>query len=196
MLNKFRDLLARKPWIFDILRNINFVKEKELIQSTFFDDAGKAILDIGCGTGAFAPLFLKSAYYGIDIAPHYIAYAQQHKKGNFKVMDATRLEFPDEMFDYALIMAVLHHCDSAAVQQILQEMRRVLKIRGKALIIEVSHSTALDNAVFRFLRKFDKGDYIRSPREYAQFIVPYFKIEQEMTFRSGLYVYHSFKVEK
>ncbi|MFA4872439.1 MAG: class I SAM-dependent methyltransferase [Patescibacteria group bacterium] len=199
MFNKFRDLLAKKPWIFNVLRNIiefNFTKEKELIRKAFGDSAGKTILDIGCGTGTFAPLFVDDIYYGIDLSPDYIQHAKKNKKGTFKIMNATQLEFPDEKFDYALIMAVLHHCDSETVQQILRETRRVLKTQGKALVIEVSHSTEMDNFIFRFLRKFDKGDYIRSPQEYAQLILNNFKIDKEMTFRSGLYVYHSFEVYK
>ena len=78
---------------------------------------------------------------GIDISQRYIDDAiESVKKGgysgdqyDFRVMDAHSLDFPDQEFDVVIGRGILHHLD---LDVTLKEIRRVLKIGGRALFQE------------------------------------------------------------
>lgn len=199
MLNSLRNFLADQPAIFSLLRKIveiNFRKQKRIIRETFGLDNGKKFLDIGCGTGEFSGLFSGFDYYGIDISPAYIDYAARKKRGSFKVMDATKLEFPDNSFDDILIMAILHHLDDDKISRVLSEAKRVLRPGGKILIMEDAKIAELENSAIKFFQKFDKGDFIRTPQQYKNMAQRYFTVSREQAFRNGGCVYYSLVLKK
>lgn len=199
MLNFIRNFLADQPALFSWSRKIielNFKRQKRIIKETFDFNDNKKILDIGCGTGEFAGLFSKFDYYGIDISERYIRYAAKRKKGNFKVMDAARLEFPDDSFDYILIMAILHHLDNDKINQVLSEAKRVIKPGGKILAMEDAKVEKLENPAVRFVQKFDKGGFIRTPEQYKNIAAKNFFVSREQTFRNGGCIYYSLVLKK
>jgi len=199
MLNFIRNFLADQPALFSLLRKIielNFNKQKRIIKETFDFNDSKKVLDIGCGTGEFANLFSKFDYYGIDISIKYIKYAAENNKGNFKVMDATKLEFPDNNFNYILIMAILHHLDDDRISKVLLEARRVLKPGGKILIMEDAKIAKLENLAIKFFQKFDKGDFIRTPEQYNNIVKKYFVVSSKQAFRNGGCIYYSLVLKK
>ena len=51
-------------------------------------------------------------------------------------MDATALAYPDAYFDQILVTGVLHHLSDEAVRGIVNEMKRVLRPEGRALVME------------------------------------------------------------
>ncbi|MFH1522350.1 MAG: class I SAM-dependent methyltransferase [Patescibacteria group bacterium] len=170
---------------------LNFSKQKKIIKENFDLKSEKKILDIGCGTGEFAGLFTKMDYCGIDISTKYIKYAAKNNRGNFKVMDATKLEFSDNSFDYVLIVAILHHLDDNDSKRALSEAARVLKPDGKVLIIEDAKIEKLENSIDRFIQRYDKGAFIRTPEQYKNMATDFFIVNFERSFRSGCFVYHS-----
>lgn len=199
MLTFISHFLADQPAIFSRLRKIielNFSKQKRIIKKTFDFNDSKKILDIGCGTGEFADLFSKFDYYGIDISATYIAYAAKRKRGNFKVMDATKLDFPDNSFDYILIMAILHHLDDDKINQVLSEAKRVLGLGGKALLMEDAKIAKLENSIIKFFQRFDRGDFIRTPEQYKSIVQKYFVVSGEQAFRNGGCIYYSLVLKK
>jgi SAM-dependent methyltransferase len=85
-------------------------------------------LDVGCGTGAFSELLVKTveprSVSGVDPAPAQIEYAVKHIKGaDFRVGDALALPFPDKSFDYVVSALVIHFLPDRAKG--LAEMKRV-----------------------------------------------------------------------
>lgn len=199
-LHEFRNYLAQQPIFFSFLREVlelNFRKQKQLIGETIAKDSeGKKILDIGCGTGAFAPLFNDKNYFGIDILPVYIEHAKKHCKGSFDVMDATNLKFPNNHFDRILIMAVLHHLNEKDANRVIQEALRVLKPDGQMLIMEDAKIPRLENFIVRFVQSFDKGEFIRTPENYEKLALPYFKLKSKTEFRNGACIYFGMFLEK
>ncbi len=199
MLCKIRNYLSDQPIFFSFLRKIielNFQKQKKIIGKALKEKRGKKVLDIGCGTGEFSSLFDANFYCGIDISPGYISYAEKNSKGEFKVMDATNIDFPDQSFDFILIMAVLHHLNDKKAKKVIREAARILKPDGKILIMEDAKIKKLENAVVRFIQKFDKGEFIRTPADYQKIITPYLKIIEESGFRNGGCIYHSMLLKK
>ena len=98
--------LSTHPTLWNLFRRVleaNFHEEKVVIRRELFAQARRIwgrrpqVLDLGCGTGELATVFLRAgyAYAGIDVEPERIAYAQHaYPQGRFAVMDATVLSWP------------------------------------------------------------------------------------------------------
>ena len=101
------------------------------------------VLDLGCGHGEQSIILLErgARVSGIDISQRYIDDAIQSAKKacysaeqyDFRIMDAHSLDFPDQEFDVVIGRGILHHLDLVVS---LKEIRRVLKIGGRALFQE------------------------------------------------------------
>jgi ubiquinone/menaquinone biosynthesis C-methylase UbiE len=112
------------------------------------------IIDIGCGTGT---LTLSAGQklsgdkgghiIGIDAAAKMIALARKKVAAmpqvRFDVSAAERLSYDNEMFDLALSTFFFHHIDAELKLAALNEMWRVLKKGGKAVIVDVDTPTTL-----------------------------------------------------
>lgn len=98
---------------------------------------GKALLNVGCGKGAFNHALSKrfSKTVGVDINPTDIEIARTlSKTGFFKVMDAGKLQFKQAEFDAVVCSEVLEHVKNPDL--VLREISRVLK-KGGQLVITV-----------------------------------------------------------
>ncbi len=99
------------------------------------------ILDLGCGNCRNLLPFAKKDFecYGIDFSKKMLEYAEKYsKKNNFKVkLKKARLEkipFKKESFDYLLSIATLHHLNKKDQKKAVNEMFRILKKEGIALV--------------------------------------------------------------
>ncbi|MGO8814705.1 MAG: class I SAM-dependent methyltransferase [Terriglobia bacterium] len=96
--------------------------------------AGWRYLDVGCGVGAAAREIAgttKLEVTGIDIDPKQIETARNgpaRTNLEFRVMDATRLDFRDGEFDIVAASMVTHHIPNW--ERALSEMVRVLRTGG------------------------------------------------------------------
>jgi len=102
--------------------------------------AGDRLLDLGCGNGLIVPEVLKRKvnYVGVDISSALIKIARKkYPEVNFVVGDATKkLIFKNNSFDKVFSFAVMHHIPMEKFRlKFLQEIRRVLKDGGEAIII-------------------------------------------------------------
>ena len=93
---------------------------------------GEKILDSGCASGRLFEVLGKVNYYGIDISERLIKIAKEkYPGGEFEAADALSLPFPENFFDKAYSISVLHNIPSREFQlQYLKEIRRVLKPEG------------------------------------------------------------------
>jgi len=193
------DFLAGKPAVFASLRKVleaGFIRQKGIIKNVFQLSGEKKVLDIGCGTGEFAPLLKMSDYWGVDICYEYMAYARKKTGEKFLVMDGNRLAFTRDVFDNILIMALLHLLKNEEVIHVLSEAKRVLKPKGRVLVMEDAKIEAYGSAVVRFVQKYDKGNFIRKHEEYKEMMLHFFTIIHEWPFRSGACSYYAFLLEK
>ncbi len=120
------------------------------------DLRGKRILDLGCGAGESSVYFaLKGAkVYACDVSDEFLKVAAS-LAGEFGVnihpfqIDAGRLPFEDEAFDFVFGNGLLHHVEPVAT---CTEVRRVLRAGGKAVFIEpLPYNPAIN--VYRVMAK-------------------------------------------
>lgn len=116
---------------------------------------GKKVLVLGCGEGAESFFIAKNGgiVTGIDIGD--VAVLNSKKKAKelgvedkttFLIMDAEKLEFPNNTFDIITASGMIHHIDFSKV---LPEMNRVIKPEGEIICIEPLRY----NPLFQLYRK-------------------------------------------
>jgi len=115
------------------------------------------ILDIGCGIGSdllrmidtLKTLNKSASLTGIDFNSEMVAGAQyevsqaeipENISVTLQKMDATQLEFPDASFDLVFISCTLQHISGENVKKVIDGVKRVLKPRGRAVIVEPEQS--------------------------------------------------------
>ena len=99
------------------------------------------VLDLGSGSGRnILGLKLKAKIYMVDFSKEMLKRAEkrakeQKIKAEFKISDSAKTDYPDECFDGAICIAVLHCIETAEKREkTIKELYRVLKKGGKALI--------------------------------------------------------------
>ena len=116
-----------------------------IVQYVFrnFDRNGKTkVLDLGCGAGRHSYFMAKEnlVVYGVDISAEGILYAdkmlkQDNLKGEFKVGATDNIPYDNEFFDGIISYGVLYYCTFDEIKKSAQEIYRVLKKNGKALLV-------------------------------------------------------------
>lgn len=132
--------------------------------------AGETVLDIGCGTGTLAMAAKRQVgangkVFGIDASPAMIARAASKaaRAGvdvSFENAVAETLPFPDAEVDVVLSTLMLHHLPRKLRQQCAREVRRVLKPRGRVLIVDFGAPQRKSH----FFAHFHRHGYV-DPRE-------------------------------
>ncbi|XP_049315230.1 juvenile hormone acid O-methyltransferase-like [Bactrocera dorsalis] len=120
-----------------------------------FRNMNGRIIDIGCGPGnttrdVLVPCVGREAVIvGADISPEMIEYANQHyavsDKLSFLELDMQTSELPKdliEQFDHAVSFYALHWCKNT--QKALQNIYKLLRPGGKAIIVTISHHMIYD----------------------------------------------------
>jgi SAM-dependent methyltransferase len=202
--------LSTRPTLWNLFRRVlefNFREEKRVIGVELRplavrirrDERRKPrVLDLGCGTGELAPVFLKKgySYVGIDIEQQRIDYAARtYPTGNFHVMDAGDISYPDGYFDQILVTGVLHHLSDEEVRSIVREMKRILSPRGRALVMEDIALRGSLNLLGALVHLADEGAHIRRPHQYSPLFEPEFTVRATYPIRCGVCDYQAFVLE-
>lgn len=107
---------------------------------------GEHVLEVGVGTGLSLPLYPASVRVtGIDISPEMLERARERATRDalsdriaLHVMDAERMNFPDDSFDKVVAMYVVSVVPHP--ERLVDEMRRVCKPGGDIFIVNHFHS--------------------------------------------------------
>ncbi len=103
---------------------------------------GAEVLDVGCGNGFIAhhlSALVGTSAIGIDLSDSAEAAI------NYRQYDGARFPAPDNSFDAVLLCYVLHHAQDVSL--VLNEVRRVLRDGGLAVIYEDIPDTCWDKGV-------------------------------------------------
>ncbi len=112
---------------------------------------GSRILELAPGPGYFAIELAKFGRYqitGLDISRTFVEIAKRNAKEagvdvDFQQGNAAATPFPDETFDFLFCRAAFKNFSEPL--QALQEMHRVLRKGGKALIIDLRRDASQDS---------------------------------------------------
>lgn len=111
---------------------------KEVLE--FLKDKKGKILDLGCGSGRNMIKQDGLEYYGVDFSDKMLNYAKKKAeslqiKAQLKKSEASKIDFDDEFFDYAIFISTLHCIEVEKLRRkALAELYRTLKIGGIAMI--------------------------------------------------------------
>ncbi|HVR71913.1 MAG TPA: class I SAM-dependent methyltransferase, partial [Vicinamibacteria bacterium] len=153
---------------------------------------GLRSLDLGCGPGAFADLFLGDDYFGVDLNARYVEHARRTRKGTFLVGDARKVDLPDARFDQILIFGLLHHLPDDYARAVLGEATRLLAPGGKILAIEDIPAISRMNLIGHLIHNVENGEHIRPADEYRRlYAQDGRRIEKEEILQSGICDYYA-----
>ena len=100
---------------------------------------GLAALDVGCGPGE-TDRFLDGVFgdlHGVDVSAAMIETARERNPSvRYAVSEAGTLPYPDERFDLAFAICVLHHVEPASRPTLVREMVRVVRPGGLLAVYE------------------------------------------------------------
>jgi ubiquinone/menaquinone biosynthesis C-methylase UbiE len=140
--------------------------------------AGDRVLDVCCGTGDQALHYAASGIesVGIDNKPAMIRVAckNMRKRGlsnaSFQVADASNLPFRDSSFDIVSISLALHEKERPARDEVISEMKRVVKRGGTLVFIDLN--VPLPRSIYGFgvrVVEFIAGwNHFRCSRDYIR----------------------------
>lgn len=118
-----------------------FIKQRKDIVRKFLKNCD-FVLDLGCGSGKFFDIFRNRKFVGLEIDPNKI----KHISDGLVIRgDATNIPLKDSTIDGVLCTEVLEHVKD--YKKVIQEIKRVLKTSGKALI-------TTPNKKYEFYKKF------------------------------------------
>jgi ubiquinone/menaquinone biosynthesis C-methylase UbiE len=129
------------------------------------------LLDVGCGTGNILCKLVngKRELFGIDLSENMVRECSKRmgSHADIKIADAEHIPYKDNFFDVLICNASFHHYPHP--EEVLKEMKRVLKNGGRLLIGEgyaIQPFRAILNLSFRFsnsgdFRSYGKHEFIR-----------------------------------
>ena len=123
-----------------------WIEEFEFFQSII---DGKKVVDLGCGAGRDASVFVKNGfnYTGIDASEEMIKIASERvPKGKFQKMDFSRTIFQDREFDGFWASASFLHIPKKDISGILQEAKRIIK-NGGIGFISLKEKNGMDEGI-------------------------------------------------
>jgi trans-aconitate methyltransferase len=191
--HRLTDRLAERPAVFHWLRRLpeaNFTATKARIRAVQDTLGAPRVLDAGCGTGEFSPLFDPARYLGVDLNTAYLAYAaRRHPEYRYQQADLTRWGGSGESFELGLVNGVLHHLDDSAARAVLDTVVRQLAPGGTLLVIE---DVTLPDAglATQLIHALDHGEHIRDTARWRSLVSAVLPITRDETYQSGACPYH------
>jgi len=160
---KFTDAELGTREFFERIEAHRYEKEWHIPEAAkFANTRGLRVLEIGCGIGTDGAQFARAGaeYTGIDLTPAAVELARKRfdlsgLKGEFRVADAERLDFPDDTFDLVYSHGVLHHTPDT--EGAIREVHRVLKPGGRAIVMLYHRGSYNYQIGIRILRRAGAG---------------------------------------
>jgi ubiquinone/menaquinone biosynthesis C-methylase UbiE len=122
------------------------------------------VLDVACGTGSQSVALAEHGLlvYGLDLSRAMLRKARK-KVRNLPIVlvegDASKLPFPDGVFDATIISFALHEMPTEVAIASLREMKRVTSQYGTIIIVELNPWGTLFRRFAGYLLRFIEPEY-------------------------------------
>lgn len=158
------DQFTKQACSFAGAATIRHKRALELLLAATHASAEDAMLDVACGPGIVVCAFAEVTRHatGVDLVPAMIEQARslQRSRGlknvSWKVADVTVLPYTDASFSIVTSRYAFHHLQNS--YDVLAEMKRVCKTKGKVALIDVMTSEDPTQA-----EKFNHVEKLRDP---------------------------------
>ena len=150
---------------------------REKIFKKYIKKDKSTVLDIGCGPADILDSLPSVKYFGYDINSNYINHAKKKYKdrGNFYCKKFTSADIKKlPRFDHVLLFGILHHLNDDEIKNLMKLLKKILKKNGD-IITEDPILIEKQNPIAKFIIKKDRGNNVRSKKEYLKIISKYFK---------------------
>jgi SAM-dependent methyltransferase len=146
------------------------------------------ILDLGCGPGTNADLFLNKeryAYIGIDLNPDYIREASKNFPLEFRCLDITSLNTLRVSYDVVLLNSVIHHLSASETKRLLDSASNFVSQYGECLILDMvcPEKPGLGSMVQQILIRLDRGSHCRTVDQLRGELSEHFFIKKMYSFK-------------
>lgn len=124
-------------------------------------------VDVGCGIGLISALLARKfgRVIGVDVSRRMVAKAREiMPQGEFHAFDGRRLPLANDSADVVFAINVFHHVLPADRQDLLADMRRILKPGGMAALFEHNPYNPLTMKVVRACA-FDRNAVLLKSKE-------------------------------
>jgi SAM-dependent methyltransferase len=117
--------------------NYNFYTRRNAVMDLIGSEPAERILDVGCGTGDYAPLARLAPYCGIDFAPEMVHQAHRRfgetgGRVGFAAASGEQIPYRDRSFDLVLAIGYIEYLEDPRPS--LAEIRRVLRPGGRLVL--------------------------------------------------------------
>jgi ubiquinone/menaquinone biosynthesis C-methylase UbiE len=139
---------------------------------------GCSVLDVCCGSGAQVYEYLCCGVLaqGVDNNPDMLGLAGKYYSADgdlssrLTLADATGLPFKDEEFDFTSITMALHDKESASIDRILAEMKRVTRKNGSIILADYNTPLPWNMAgtIIRAIEKLAGTEHHRCFKKFLQ----------------------------
>lgn len=184
-LGRLLQRLAANSTVFDWTRHLAYAGARGRLAGALTLGDRERLLDIGCGTG-FAAGLLKGSYVGVDREWGGLQVAARRRADAdcaFAAMSADALAFRSGAFDKAACIHMVHHLDTALLEAMLRELRRV--VRGAVVVLDAAPDDA--NPLERFLLRHDRGRFVRPRDELRAILSRWYAVEREDVFHNAFH---------
>ena len=135
------------------------------------------ILDLGFGYGYFEQKIKDEnnnfELYGIDVSNYAVEQARKKYGKNFFIGSISKLPFKDNFFDYVVSLECLEHIESNKIFITLAEIKRVLKVKGRAIFsVPINEKYTEDFNPNNHLRRYSEKIFTQ------ELIIARFKVEK------------------
>lgn len=117
------------------------LRKHSAVMADYLPQAGRRILDVGCGEGALVRHFARNGAEAIGLDPLHQAIERAKAADNppgadFMLGGGEALPFPDGRFDVVCFFNSLHHIPTTSMPQALLEALRVTQDEGLIYVLE------------------------------------------------------------
>ncbi|HKM34835.1 MAG TPA: class I SAM-dependent methyltransferase [Lachnospiraceae bacterium] len=116
-------------------------EESVYLAERWAQEGARSILDLGCGIGRHSVYFAQKGFKvtGVDLSKEAVSYTKNMRIENHvdfacRVADMKHLPFTNDAFDRVFSYHVISHADTEGVQEVIDEITRVLKPEGKVFV--------------------------------------------------------------